>query len=383
MMPQFFILVALLFTSMVLCAALFIAWRHFERPRHALVWAYAYLVGVVQWSCNLFQNLWFDDRRVYWVVVNAIPLAIVALGLIGHRLRVGWSNNWRTLLVLALGVEAAVVWFTMISPHVGLNMALQPAFAGALLLAMSYTLWRGGRMHAAELSLAVANGAFGVVLLASATAALMQGANGNAQYLSWYVQINFLLLPSGYVASGVFTVLLLAADLSDAMRRLALTDQLTQLLNRRGFDRESQRLVERARQSGSALGLVLADIDRFKSINDRHGHEAGDRAIARFAELLAHEREVDAVLSRLGGEEFALVVANHDAQAATGLAERIRMRVEADTLTHGEASIRLTASFGVATLAPTDRDVYDVLRRADRALYLAKEQGRNRVVATV
>jgi diguanylate cyclase (GGDEF)-like protein len=379
MAPQFFILVALMLTSIVLAVALFLAWRDFGRPRHALFWAGAFAVGALQWACNLAQSFLFDDRRVYWVVVNAIPLLILSLALLGHRVRVGWSNNWRALLLLALAVEAAVVWFTVVQPHVGLNMAIQPAYAGLMLLATAYTVWRGGQRQTAELAVVAANGAFGLVELAAAGAALAQGATVQEPYLSWYLRINFLLLPSGYVGCGVFVIFLLASDLSEAMRRLARTDQLTQLLNRRGFDSAAQRLLAHARAQGQTLSLVLCDIDHFKQINDRYGHEQGDRAIEAFAAHLRRASPAATPVARLGGEEFALMLPGLNANAALAAAEQLRAQLATLAMPAGTQALRLSASFGVAELRDEDRDIYDTLRRADRALYAAKHAGRDRV----
>jgi diguanylate cyclase (GGDEF)-like protein len=129
------------------------------------------------------------------------------------------------------------------------------------------------------------------------------------------------------------------------------------------------------------MALVLLDVDRFKSVNDRYGHPAGDMVLRAMAAILdASVREVDTA-GRWGGEEFALVLAGTDLAGGTQLAERIRRAIqETPVLLDDGTELRITASFGVASLPPSASSE-ELLNAADEALYAAKEGGRNRVVA--
>ncbi|WP_157461878.1 sensor domain-containing diguanylate cyclase [Chitinimonas koreensis] len=172
------------------------------------------------------------------------------------------------------------------------------------------------------------------------------------------------------------------------MRRLAVTDALTGIPNRRQFLAMLAHEVERSRRHGRPLAVVLVDIDYFKSINDQHGHPAGDSVLVRVAGILDHHRRAVDTVGRLGGEEFAILLPETDAQAARAVAERLRVLVEADWTCWEGKSIAVTASFGCASLdagelAPIagceDNDPAAlVLKRADQALYRAKHSGRNR-----
>jgi diguanylate cyclase (GGDEF)-like protein len=157
---------------------------------------------------------------------------------------------------------------------------------------------------------------------------------------------------------------------------LSLTDPLTCIANRRAF---SARLAEedaRVRRTGDPLSLLLIDIDHFKSYNDEFGHPAGDDALHIVAQtLVAGARPYDFV-ARYGGEEFAVILPRTNPPAAFGVAERLCLAVGAAPVPYR----RVTASVGVGTLAP-DADTQDLIHAADRALYLAKRQGRNRVAA--
>lgn len=171
--------------------------------------------------------------------------------------------------------------------------------------------------------------------------------------------------------------------LEEELRRLASTDPLTGLYNRRRFQEAIERELERARRYGHSLSLLVADLDHFKRINDQHGHAAGDRALQIFADVCRlNLRSLDAV-GRMGGEEFAILLPETDADGALLAAERIR--AETALFSAEEKDVpAFTVSIGVATLterpAENEAGVADRLfARADQALYRAKERGRNRV----
>jgi len=181
---------------------------------------------------------------------------------------------------------------------------------------------------------------------------------------------------------GVSTALVLIGativEWTKALRESSDRDALTGLLNRGAFEQSIRSLLPRAQTEGRPLSLVVADIDHFKQVNDIWGHQAGDRAISSFGELIQQMIRGCDVAGRIGGEEFCIAVWNCENDPAERLAERIRQafaRLEHDELNQ---DIRLTASFGVATAG--EGETYEHLfARADRALYQAKSSGRDRV----
>jgi diguanylate cyclase (GGDEF)-like protein/PAS domain S-box-containing protein len=166
---------------------------------------------------------------------------------------------------------------------------------------------------------------------------------------------------------------------ADELKRLATTDHLTGVTNRARFFELAEEEIERARHTGRPLSLLMIDADRFKAINDAHGHLVGDEALKGLARACGEELRVVDVLARLGGEEFAVLMPSCDAGMAAVVAERVRRAVSASPMPSAAGPLPLTASLGVAELRPEDRGVEDVLRRADRALYAAKAGGRDRV----
>jgi two-component system cell cycle response regulator len=162
---------------------------------------------------------------------------------------------------------------------------------------------------------------------------------------------------------------------------LARKDPLTGLPNRRALEEELPRALARALRAGEPLSVVVLDVDRFKEVNDRHGHAAGDAVLAAVAGRAAAALRGSDVIARFGGEEFAVVLPGADLARAAEAAERIREAVAAEAVTAGGAALSVTVSLGCATLLPDERDARALLARADARLYEAKRAGRNRVVA--
>lgn len=158
---------------------------------------------------------------------------------------------------------------------------------------------------------------------------------------------------------------------------LATHDGLTGLKNHRAFQDHLEAEVERARRYNSALTLALLDVDHFKHYNDAFGHPAGDQVLRQVADLLQAGARATDVVARYGGEEFAVILPHTDQQNARTVAERFRSAI-ADFDWAGGGRV-VTASFGVATLMPAHADRHALVDAADRALYAAKREGRNRV----
>jgi diguanylate cyclase (GGDEF)-like protein len=163
------------------------------------------------------------------------------------------------------------------------------------------------------------------------------------------------------------------------MERLAMQDPMTGIPNRRAFLTEAEARMSVFLRNGTGFSLVIFDIDHFKRVNDRFGHEAGDIVLQRTAALVREELPPELLLARIGGEEFAFLLSDSAVEAAIAMAERCRMAIAATVFRSGRRSLFVSASFGCAVTQIGDMAVSDVLRRADKALYAAKAAGRNRV----
>jgi diguanylate cyclase (GGDEF)-like protein len=173
-----------------------------------------------------------------------------------------------------------------------------------------------------------------------------------------------------------------AVELAAACETYALTvrDPLTGVYNRRYLQDRLWSEAAYCRRHGTPLSLILLDIDHFKSINDGYGHSVGDDALRTLASTLLQLTRQEDVLARYGGEEFALIARGIDRQNTLAFAERIRRSVESQCLAVANGMVSFTVSVGVAhSVNGDDSDVQSLLETADRALYAAKEAGRNRV----
>lgn len=159
---------------------------------------------------------------------------------------------------------------------------------------------------------------------------------------------------------------------------LATTDVLTELPNRRGFDILAEQALQEAQGEQSPLCAVLLDLDNFKLINDEHGHLAGDEVLQRFARQLRDKLRQSDILCRWGGEEFILLLKNTDRQAAHDLAEKLRQQCAQQRYAIADQTLQVTASLGLSQWQPGE-SLHSLLGRTDRALYRAKQSGRDRV----
>jgi diguanylate cyclase (GGDEF)-like protein len=182
---------------------------------------------------------------------------------------------------------------------------------------------------------------------------------------------------SGYVA--VIRDVTEEHNRSQKLLDAALTDPLTGLYNRRGFEARIEALSSRQGGAPGQQTWIMIDIDHFKAVNDTFGHEAGDEVLKAVAISLQSTLREGDILSRFGGEEFVLLMPGASETVGASVAERLRLKLEALTIGVDGRQIRATASFGVAQQA-TGETQAATLERADAALYRAKHGGRNRVI---
>ena len=171
------------------------------------------------------------------------------------------------------------------------------------------------------------------------------------------------------------------SDQADALRQQANTDALTGIANRQAFTTRLSGAIQYAHQTKGNLGLIMMDLDRFKKVNDAHGHQAGDQALRLVGACLGKTSEGPIITARYGGEEFAIIVADASASAVRDLAESIRRSIERRSFEYNGQTIRVTASLGAVHVSFAHEQVCarEIIERADECLYQAKQNGRNRV----
>lgn len=363
----------------MLAAIFYLAWKTQGHKLHALTWSLACVAMTVQWCISLGADS-FPGFEAYWITVNAAGLAVMTLVMRGHCERTHCNFLPEKLWPYSAIILVAITWFTVTNPHVGLRTGILPA-AGAIALFLSAAMVIRHRENPrpAEWATAITMVLFGCTQLLAATVAIMQGAEGDVVYIALYRTINLVSLPIGYTGVAMLSIFMLASDQSEQMREIAIRDQLTGLLNRRGFNEQSARAYATSRRAGRPVSVIMSDIDRFKNINDELGHAAGDEALRHIARILEQNRRAEDILARMGGEEFALVLPGCDIAESLRIANKLCRSLESAVLKVLGRTVRMTASFGVATISGKDSCLGDVMVRADKALFKSKRGGRNRV----
>jgi diguanylate cyclase (GGDEF)-like protein len=285
----------------------------------------------------------------------AVPLMLVALvlgplgyaiGFQSYAFRVAWANGWLALQMLILCASvfgsdrvAAQGWRALV--------------CGCMAAMAVVTAWRG-----------VLGGLF------------------TELYPSFAAPhpVNLAAFLIAHLSVILVTVALLVAwheEAEEQLRSLAVTDGLTGVLNRRAWQERAAAFVDAAQRHHHGLVLMMLDLDHFKAVNDQHGHDVGDRALQLTARLLLANVRSSDLVGRYGGEEFCLLLSHTDAEAARGFDRRLR-RALAEAA-RAELGLALDYSAGMTILREGDLAVEVLLKRADRALYIAKQEGRARL----
>lgn len=186
----------------------------------------------------------------------------------------------------------------------------------------------------------------------------------------------FIILPSSQKDLAIQSAM---SERTISLHKQATTDPLTGMYNRRYFEEAMKDYLIEFNKVGSSVGLLVFDLDHFKSVNDNYGHDAGDLVLREVAfRMRAISREHD-IVARIGGEEFAVITPFITKDKILGVAERYRQMIEALKVNHGNDIIRPTVSVGIATSESGNVNAYDLFKAADKKLYEAKNNGRNRV----
>ncbi|MEL7312643.1 MAG: GGDEF domain-containing protein, partial [Pseudomonadota bacterium] len=384
----------LCFTMTLACAMYtmiaFVSWRKYIREAYTLCWTIAFVAATLRWGVECLGPELLG-KLPYDFMVEAMAIALIVFASFGHCLRVGDRSTLISLVFVASIGAMVLITSTIISPHDGLREASAPGVAGvaafflaAMILrnrvdnrARSVSNNQGNRV--ADLSLGTMLALFGLVQTVSATIAFGLGRAASVTALQEHHEFGMLTLPFGYIAVGTMVLFVFSSDLAGQLRGMALLDQLTGLHNRHGSVQLGNEAFDNAVRTRRPLSVIVADIDRFKQVNDSFGHAGGDKVLVHIAERFCQQRGGQNVVARLGGEEFLLILPNKPEPTAEEIAEALRADIQATPVAVGNRELSVTASFGVASMIPDDRNIESLIARADRAMYRAKYDGRNRV----
>ncbi|UWP81467.1 GGDEF domain-containing protein [Dactylosporangium fulvum] len=334
-------------------------------------------VGLVSWV-YLIGPLTADEglSPAARLVTVAYPVGDLLVLVLGLRMLLGGGARTPSYLLLLTSL------LTMLGADVAATLSRANAWSCFLWLA-TYALLGGAALHP-SMDRIDAPASAHTTRTTAARLAVLAGASllAPAVLLLRYLQGDVSDVPVIAIACALLFLLVLGrmAGMVAAQHRIAVTDGLTGLSTRRAF--EEQLRAETGRRRHRGFGVVLLDIDHFKAINDEHGHAAGDRVLRDVARRLRAAARADDTVARYGGEEFAVLAPDAGEAEVAALAERVRRVVAGGTVDVGDGVHRcVTVSVGTAVLPDDTTEPDELVQLADRALYAAKRDGRDRVVA--
>jgi diguanylate cyclase (GGDEF)-like protein len=351
------------------------AWAQ-ERIRALAWWGTAYLVGgfsVAIWSV---ENLISPPLPLGM----ANTLLFIACGMIWSAARIFHGRPVLWVAMCAGAIAWAVACLVPEFAHLTLaRIVLSSLIVSAYTFLTAAELWRERRKTLLRrwpaIFVPILHGA--VFLFPIPLASLLPAERGIVTLASGWIAV-FALETMLYVVGTAFIVLVLAKERTVRIQRdAASTDELTGILNRRGFFAAAHQLVARQAKRGEPVSVLMFDLDHFKSINDRYGHAVGDEALRLFGTVAGITMRASDVVARFGGEEFVAMLPGSLADA-TAAAERVRQAFQAAAGSVAGRPVAATVSVGAAS-AELCADIASLIAAADGALYRAKANGRNRV----
>ena len=380
----YYILMINVALGVAVLAAFLCIWMH-DRSRTApLAWAGGTLLFMVNGGLELAAPFVAEGHAApFRFVLHSVNYAACTLLASGVSLYYGLRASPRHLLLAFAGGLLLFALIIDMPRQSVLRMSLNQAPLVAMVaLAALRVVWHRERWRLIDRAVMAAHFAFALnMALRPVLLALhgTMGADPAVFHTTQYALVSQFSMAVVTLCAAMTLLILCTTDIVVEMRERSDRDPLTGLANRRRFEEAVADAFAKADRSGRPVSLVVADIDRFKRVNDAWGHAAGDAVIATFAAVLSsHGRDGD-VVARMGGEEFVTGLWNTDAAGARLYAEARRTAFAALPVPGLLETERFTASFGVAERVPGE-DVSSVLKRADAALYEAKRSGRDRVV---
>lgn len=310
-------------------------------------------------------------------IVGANMMLVEGILLIhfGSQLFFGLRPGYRFWYPLLGAMLPVLVWFTLYEPSFNVRVQLVCLVWISILLANARVVWRNGAENFATRFTVVAMITHAMVISLRLLATLLplpdEGLLTPTRVQTLYIGANALMI----IAITVGLVMLAAERLRSEFEHLATRDSLTGALTRRVLIEACEHELARCRRHGRSLALLVMDIDHFKAVNDTHGHQMGDRVLVDFVNRVSALLRRPDLLARFGGEEFVVLLHETGLEEAQAVAGRILARIAEPVA--GLPSV--TVSIGVTVNRPDEEQIDPLLARADRALYKAKEGGRNRV----
>lgn len=365
--------------GMLFASAFFLLWTNQRGQDYILMIALSYVASSVGF---LIQDVGPNFANKFERIPANVCFLITGYLLIGGVLkRYGLRIPHALMAGIVAAGAAGQVWFVLFQPDLTARVFMVNFLLGCISLIAAVKLYPVEKGHFVDRLL------FWVTVLCTlnfflrpASIMLLAGGFtdlGSFQQSFYWTTVQFTQV----MISVLFALTLMVAialDLIAELRREANTDKLSGLLNRRGFEREAVTALGACRDRRQPACLMIADLDHFKAINDTHGHAVGDRAISLFGQHLAASLQAGMIAGRIGGEEFAVLVPDAELGAARGFAEALRADFPGKCAGRLPPSLSPSVSIGLCLAGP-GVELYDLMHKADEALYHAKRLGRDQV----
>jgi diguanylate cyclase (GGDEF)-like protein len=358
--------------SAIFCMSLLALWRRQRHLTYIAIFALSYAIRVLCFGILYFA--FAQNAPALRLLANLLVLLATMALSIALSSRLGQRPRYGILFIIGAISLMALHFYQFVEPSLPARAAILNLGLVAVCLMMLFDVAKLSHRTPVEQLLfglvAIACLGFLLRLLIFQVSSIASDQIEGAYWL--IVSISDALICST-LAVAIFAII--SVDVMDGIKSEAQTDVLSGLLNRRGFETRALDALE-WQTADAQVTMILSDLDHFKSVNDRFGHSSGDRVIRTFAEILKDKAPRDAIIARLGGEEFAVLLPPGQTAAAHLLAEAARSAFKevASTIVSNEFSP--TASFGIA-VARKGEGLLALVDRADRALYRAKSEGRD------
>jgi len=369
------LLIALGICGACLLVTIVMSWMLARSEHFLLTWAIGVAL-IVAYSLVYTRYLASPNRWIGAICFAILMFALVALVHAAAQFRSVAKPLW---FAFAVGsIATAVTTLPLLLGYDGLGFIALNLAAAGLLATTGWQYWRGREEAPGPImALTILYGILSAGFLLCAGVLIVEGRMVlGAAPRNWAEDVSLGLNLAAMTGIGALSLALNHWRAAAMHRREAMTDALTGLMNRRAVFEQFE-----STPFGPAMAVLACDLDGFKSINDRYGHAAGDAVIKGFGAVLRKIVGEQGCAARLGGEEFAVVMAGLTPGAGQELAERIRSTFAAQIIQTDAGPLRCTVSVGLAFGQIEGAKFEDVLRAADKALYLAKQRGRNRIMA--
>src|SRR5256714_1079763 len=366
------------FVATILGVLLLLAWRRDQNSNALLWWGTSYLLGTASFALLSARGVIPDVLSIE--IANAIVLLSYAFLLAGARAFNGRETAPTVFLVAPL-IWLIAMRVPAIAADINLRIVIVTSCQCTFLGLAAYEFWR-------ERTAPLLSRCPTIVVLLTHMAGLslrlpIVPLTPLASSADFFRSAPFAVMSFStvlYTITVAFLLLSMTKERGELRHKTAaLVDPLTGLANRRAFLGNADEFTARGAKRNAPLTVMLADLDRFKAINDRFGHAVGDRVLQVFADTIMGTLRATDLSGRLGGEEFAILMSGTNAAEATCVAERIRMRFAEVGRSIGGEVVASTVSIGIATRSHPAVQLDDLMAAADQALYRAKAEGRNRV----